>query len=43
MSEPAQSIEANYSMLRRAFYFWPYVCIGISLIGFTYIAFLVFR
>jgi hypothetical protein len=43
MSEPAQDLEPHYSMLRRAFYFWPYVCIGISLIGFAYIAFLVLQ
>ena len=43
MSEPAQHVELHYSMLRRAFHFWPYLCIGISLIGFVYIAFLVFQ
>jgi hypothetical protein len=43
MSEPAQNVDPQYSILRRAFYFWPYVFIGISLVGFAYIAFLVFR
>jgi len=40
MSESAQNVEPQHSMLRRAFYFWPYVCIVISLIGFAYIGFL---
>ena len=43
MSEPAQNLDTQYSVVRRAFYFWPYVCIGISVVGFAYIAFLVLQ
>jgi len=43
MFEPEQNIESQYSTLRRVFYFWPYICIGISLIGFAYIGFVVLQ
>ncbi len=42
MSEAGRG-ESQRSILIRAFDFWPHACIAISLTGFAYIAFRIFR
>lgn len=39
MAQPVRQTTPSSSILRRAFDFWPYIFIAISLTGFTYIAF----